>query len=253
MVSLNFSHYIAFLYLDKKASLIYHFFMIHKNSSLIELAQGLADPLRLTILQHLIGGAATVSELVAITGEAQSKVSNHLALLRKHGLVRITRQGRHMIYELGDRSVGELIESMMAIAGAVPEGVRKPPPLTKARTCYDHLAGRLGVSIFDSLTRKEAIIKPSRSENTIELGPTGPEVFSQLGIDLETIRHQRRRFAYACLDWTERQPHLGGALGAGLYTRCLEQGWIVKRPGIRIVTVTKSGKSAFRKYFHIEI
>ncbi len=240
-------------YLDKKASLIYHFCMIYKRSSLIELAQALADPLRLTILQHLIGSAATVSELMAITGEAQSKVSNHLALLRKQGLVRVTRQGRHMVYELRDRSVGELIEAMMAVAGAAPERVRKSSPLNKARTCYDHLAGRLGVSIFESLTRKEAINKPSRSENTIELGPTGPDVFSQLGIDLETLYHQRRRFAYACLDWTERRPHLGGALGAELYTRCLEQGWIVKRPGTRIVTVTKSGKSALKKYLHVEI
>jgi DNA-binding transcriptional ArsR family regulator len=208
-----------------------------------EVAQALADPLRLAVLQHLMGGPATVSEIVSVTGESQSKVSNHLALMRERRLVRASRQGRQRVYELRDASVAQLVESLTAVAGAEPTRYRESPPLARARTCYDHLAGRVGVALFDSLLSHGAIRGPQEPKASVEIGPGGEEVFDGLGIDLEEVRQERRRFAYACLDWTERRPHLGGALGAALWARFVERGWVLKKPGTREVIVTDEGKA----------
>jgi DNA-binding transcriptional ArsR family regulator len=208
-----------------------------------EVAQALADPLRLAVLGHLMGGPATVSEIVSITGESQSKVSNHLALMRERGLVRASREGRQRVYELRDASVAQLVESLTAVAGAEPARYRESPPLARARTCYDHLAGRVGVALFDSLLSRGAIGGPQEPKAAVEIGPEGEEVFGGLGIDLEESRRERRRFAYACVDWTERRPHLGGALGAALWARFVERGWVLKKPGTREVIVTDEGKA----------
>jgi DNA-binding transcriptional ArsR family regulator len=208
-----------------------------------EVAQALADPLRIAVLGHLMGGPATVSEIVSITGESQSKVSNHLALMRERGLVRASREGRQRVYELRDASVAQLVESLTAVAGAEPARYRESPPLARARTCYDHLAGRVGVALFDSLLSRGAIGGPQEPKAAVEIGPEGEEVFGGLGIDLEEVRRERRRFAYACVDWTERRPHLGGALGAALWARFVERGWVLKKPGTREVIVTDEGKA----------
>lgn len=220
-----------------------------------ELARALADPLRLAVLQHLVGGPATVSELVSVTAQAQSKMSNHLRILRDRGLVSVTREGRRQVYELRDASVGRLVESMMSVAGVVPARYEKPPPLIRARTCYDHLAGRLGVALFDSLVARGAILQPAplkRRTKTgpagaITIGPAGAQVFASLGIKVAELQREHRKFAYACVDWTERWPHLGGALGTALWGHFLERGWIVKQPGTRAVLVAAKGKRNLRK------
>src|SRR5713226_8277649 len=157
--------------------------MMDDNNQLFILAQALADPLRLVILQQLMGGPATVSELQSFTGESQSKVSNHLALLRERDLVRATRQGRQMIYTLRDASVGQLVESLSVVAGMVPTKLWKSPQLIAARTCYDHLAGRYGVALFDALLALQAIKEPVEMRGEVEPGPKGAEVFGELGLD----------------------------------------------------------------------
>ncbi|MGH7916791.1 MAG: ArsR/SmtB family transcription factor [Candidatus Binataceae bacterium] len=236
---------------------------MNTGDNLIGVAQALAEPLRLALLRHLMGGPATVSELVSTLDEPQSKVSNHLALLRDRGLVHATRQGRQIVYQLRDRTVAELIESLIAAAGPSSEITRKSPPLINARTCYDHLAGRLGVAVFEGLVAYGAIAAPAiagaagqRSRQgwlTLELGPEAGSVFGKLAIDLTAVARERRKFATACLDWTERRPHLGGALGAELYVVCLERGWVVKRPGTRVLTITGSGRGGFKKYFGVRL
>jgi DNA-binding transcriptional ArsR family regulator len=233
------------------------------KSDILGVAQALADPIRLAIVQHLIGGPATVSQMVSTLGEAQSKVSNHLALLRQSGLVNPTRQGRQIVYDLRDASVATLVESLSAVGGASQQPTRKTAPLTNARTCYDHLAGRLGVAVFDALVSCGGIVAPQLQPTAgqksqqgwlaLELGPAAQEVFSRIDIDLEEARRERRKFATACLDWTERRPHLGGALGAELYIRCVERGWVVKRRGTRVVSVTPGGRRAFRRYLGVEL
>lgn len=218
------------------------------------IAHALADPLRLTILQRLMDGAAAVSELVALTGQAQSKISNHLAVLRERGLVTVTRLGRQRLYEISDPPVAQLMESLVAIAGWSPTKLEKSPALARARTCYDHLAGRLGVAIFDALTAQGAIEKPAaRYRGPVRLGPAGPQVFGRLGIDLDEVRKERRQVATACGDWTERRPHLGGALGAALWARSVERGWVVPKPGTRIVVVTARGKKEFHGHLGLAL
>jgi DNA-binding transcriptional ArsR family regulator len=222
------------------------------SKRLVDVAQSLADPTRLAILQRLTDGPAAVSELVVLAGEAQSKVSNHLAVLRDRGLVIASRQGRQRVYEIPNPSVGQLVEALGMIAGGAPERLQKSPALAKARTCYDHLAGRLGVAIFDALLARGAIMPPVEARGPVDLGPSGPEVFGRLGIDLDEVRGERRRFATACGDWTERRPHLGGALGAALWVRSLEHGWVARKPGTRIVVLTGQGSRAFQHHLGVE-
>ena len=222
------------------------------NEILVELAQALADPLRLLLLQHLMEGPATVSELVAVTGEAQSKLSNHLAVLRDRGLVHAKRQGRQVEYTLRDASVAQLIESLSAVAGQVPQKLWKSPQLIEARTCYDHLAGRYGVAVLEALVAHSALLLPSAPHAEIQPGPRFRETFAALGIDLEAVRRERRRFALACLDWTERRPHLGGALGAALCALFIKQGWVVKQQGTRAVIVTREGQSWFQEQLGVQ-
>jgi DNA-binding transcriptional ArsR family regulator len=212
------------------------------------IAQALGDPIRFKILERLTDGPAAVSELVLLAGEAQSKVSNHLAVLRDRGLVTATRIGRQRLYEVADPSVSQLIESLAVIAGRGSERVKMSPALARARTCYDHLAGRLGVAIFDRLVARRAIEHPAdRYRGPIQLGPAGPKVFADLGLDMDEARRERRQFATACGDWSERRAHLGGALGAALWARTLERGWVVRKPGSRIIVVTGKGRRGFAK------
>lgn len=224
------------------------------TNTVTTIAQALADPVRFKILERLSDGPAAVSELVLLTGEAQSNVSNHLAVLRVRGLVNATRMGRQRVYEVSDSSVGQLIESLIVVAGRRPERVEISPALAKARTCYDHLAGRLGVAIFDALVARRAVERSAaRYRGPIGLGPAGPTVFGGLGIDLDEARRERRRFATACGDWTERRPHLGGALGAALWVSALERGWVVRKPGTRIVVVTENGRRSFGRHLGIHL
>ena len=212
----------------------------------LAITQALSDPLRLTVLHHLMGGPATVSELMVVTKAEQSRLSNHLAVLRERSLVRATRQGRQVVYELRNAAVGRLVESLAQIAGP-PQRTAKSAPIARARTCYDHLAGRLGVALFGAFIDRGALRRQGSGRGEVELGPRAEQVFGALGVDLEAVRLERRRLATACLDWTERRPHLGGALGAALWAELVMRGWIARRPGTRAVVVTAAGGRGFRR------
>jgi len=187
-----------------------------------------------------------VSELMAAVGAEQSRLSNHLALLRDRDLVRTTRQGRHVIYELHDASVARLVESLGQIGGA-PQRTVKSVPIARARTCYDHLAGRLGVAMFRALVARHAVKRPDDVPGDVDLASKAEPVFETLGVELDVVGKERRRFATACLDWTERQPHLGGALGAAVWGELTARGWIVRRPGTRAVVVTPAGTRGLKR------
>ena len=226
-----------------------------------QLAQALADPLRLTLLRHLMTGEATVAELMSISGASQSKVSNHLGLLRAQNLVDSQRQGRLMIYRIADPTVARLIEALTVLAGEPPKLSRPAATLASARTCYDHLAGSLGVAIFDALVVTDAIMPPPSIGDPAKLGPSGDvllgpsanDVFGRLGIDVEAARKSRRQFAYACRDWTERRFHLGGALGAAVYQRFTEAGWVVRGQERRQLCVTTTGRSALQQLLGLSL
>jgi DNA-binding transcriptional ArsR family regulator len=226
-----------------------------------QLAQALADPLRLTLLRHLMGGSATVAELVLATNASQSKVSNHLALLRAQNLVRAERQGRQMRYQIADPTVAQLVEALTVLAGEPPKLARPAAPLAEARTCYDHLAGSLGVALFDTLVGADALIPPPADAQPIKLGPSGEvrlgpnaeAVFGRLGLDVDSVSAQRRQFAYACRDWTERRFPLGGALGAALCRHFLDQHWVEPGSTRRQLVLTDAGRDALREQLGMTI
>lgn len=217
------------------------------------LAQALADPLRFALLQHLMAGPAAVAELAAETGASQSNVSNHLALLRAERLVHNERQGRAMIYQIRDPLVAELVETLTAVAGAGPKLPRGQAPIAVSRTCYDHLAGKLGVALFSGLVTAEAILPPESAGGQATLGPAAPEVFGRLGVDIDQARKAKRKFAHVCLDWTEREFHLGGALGAALCARFVEAGWVERQPGTRAVRLTHDGAVNLERHLKLQL
>ena len=218
----------------------------------LAITQALSDALRLTVLHHLMGGPATVSELMVVTKAEQSRLSNHLAVLRERSLVRATRQGRQVVYELRNAAVGRLVESLAQIAGP-PRRTAKSAPIARARTCYDHLAGRLGVALFGAFIDRGALRRQGSGRGEVELGPRAEQVFGALGVDLEAVRLERRRLATACLDWTERRPHLGGALGAALWAELVMRGWIARRPGTRAVVITAAGSRGLRRTVRVRL
>jgi DNA-binding transcriptional ArsR family regulator len=224
--------------------------MAGKSDALMNVLTGLADPVRLAILQHLMGGAATVSELVLVTETTQPNVSNHLNVLRKRGLVKDSRIGRQRLYELKDPLVAQLVESLGSVAGGTHIATVQDSALVRARTCYDHLAGRLGVRLFETLVKRKALRMPpplpadarAGSTHPLELGPAAEPVFAEFGVDVSDALKGKRSPGYACRDWTERRPHLGGGLGAALWARFVEEGWMQRKPGTRAVLITPKGQ-----------
>jgi DNA-binding transcriptional ArsR family regulator len=205
-------------------------------------AQALGEPTRLAILHRLMDGPAPVAELVAELGKPQSQVSNHLAVLRDAALVAFEREGRKSLYRIANASVATLIESLAALSRSGSES-RPTPALARARTCYDHLAGSLGVNLYEWLLRVRAI---RTDGDDLALGPQGRAIFGRLGVDIDRAARAKRRFLVPCLDWTEKRAHLGGSLGAELCRALVERGWIVRRPGTRGVAQTAAGKRGLR-------
>jgi DNA-binding transcriptional ArsR family regulator len=224
-------------------SCMYHVPMM-RGSDADGVARALGDPTRVRILVRLLHGPATVADLVAHTDSTQPNVSNHLAVLRDQRLVRGERTGRQVRYRLANASVAQLVEAVVAVSTTAD---RPPPesPLAEARTCYDHLAGRLGVALLEGLVREGAIASPGRG-GVVDLGPRATAVFERLGVDVAEAAKARRRFAFACLDWTERRAHLGGALGAAVASRLLDLGWVQRQEGSRALLLTGKGRRGFR-------
>ena len=204
----------------------------------VALLKELAHPLRLRVIDRLGHlGPASVSALATELGVAMPELSNHLKRLREAGLVAARRDGRHAVYSLTDREVDVLLPLLDRLtAPRAPEPSRAP-----SRTCYDHLAGPLGVKLFRDL-RESGALQPRR-DGTVALGPAAREAFAALGVDVEAVEPGRRRLAFECLDATEQEPHLAGALGAALAAALLDRDW-VERAGGREVRLTAAGRAA---------
>jgi len=235
----------------KTVAFTYHQYVMHRSRTPADAAQALADPIRFAVLVRLLEGPATVADLAAVTGASQPNVSNHLALLRDRGLVRARREGRHARYDIADPAVAQAVEALVSLSGPDTSAPRPPAPLAVARTCYDHLAGVLGVALLDGLVEAGVVSRPERSSGTIRLGPVAERTFGLLGVDAERALRARRKFAYGCPDWTERRPHLGGSLGAALCERFFEEGWIRRARGSRAVTLTADGARTLRRVLGI--
>jgi DNA-binding transcriptional ArsR family regulator len=198
------------------------------------LARELADPIRLTVLQILaMEGPHTLSQLADALGVTAPRLGNHLARLRTAGLVAVEHTGRHAVYRAAAPGLGDVLTALSRYANADPaEG--PPRANDSARTCYDHLAGRLGVAVFGTLVERGALTGDGRA-----LGPD-PAYFGELGVDLSAVDPGRRKLATACLDRTRRLPHLGGALGRSVLDAFLDAG-LVAPAGERELTVTAAG------------
>ncbi|MGP1397447.1 MAG: ArsR/SmtB family transcription factor [Inquilinaceae bacterium] len=213
-----------------------------------EVAAVIGDPARANMLTALLDGQAlTASELAVIAGVMPPTASSHLSKLVAAGLVTQVRQGRHRYFRLAHAAVAEALEALMVLSQQAAPRRRPPGPrdqaMRHARSCYRHLAGTLGVAVAEALVAKGYLEPAAR-----DFAPTqdGAAFFATLGIDLGAVRRNRRALTRPCLDWSERRPHVGGALGDALLTRFIDLDWLRRDPGSRVIHVGDSGRDSFR-------
>jgi len=217
--------------------------------SIAGIAAAIGDHARAEVLTALMADRAlTASELAAVAGVTKQTISAHLAKLLDAGLVAVESQGRHRYFRLADRDVAALLESLMGVAfraGAVRfRSSPREPALRKARICYDHLAGELGVLAYEELLRRKVLHEEA---GAIRVTAPGREWFARrLDIDVDAVAAQRRMFCRTCLDWSERRAHLAGALGAALLERIGKLGWARRVPKSRVIAFSPAGERSFR-------
>ena len=221
-------------------------------------ARLLANPARSTVLDALMAGRPLAAgELARLAGVRPSTISEHLAMLVDGGLVVVVSAGRHRYYRLAGPAVAEALESFALICPTTPvRSLRQAAgarTLRVARTCYDHLAGALGVALLDSLRDRDWLVPDTRGDGTmLAVTAVGEREFAALGVDVEECRRSRRQFARPCLDWTQRRMHLAGALGAGLATAVRERGWVTRTSVGRGLRITAAGSSGLRAVFAVD-
>ncbi|HTZ35613.1 MAG TPA: winged helix-turn-helix domain-containing protein [Stellaceae bacterium] len=213
-----------------------------------EIAALAGDPARANILTALLDGRAmTASELAYAARVTPQTASAHLAKLSEAGLITATPSGRHRYFRLASPKVAQMLESIVAVAGENRPRFRplsrQAAALRDARVCYDHLAGRLGVAIADAMAARGYLVLEDDGGRFTE---AGARFLWELGIDLRVAGKGRRHLCRACLDWTERRPHIGGAIGAALAERWLALGWLSRHKDSRAVSVTPVGEDGFR-------
>jgi DNA-binding transcriptional ArsR family regulator len=217
----------------------------HPDATVPRIAAAIGEPARARMLYCLMDGRARTSTELAVMGEVSpSTASVHLGRLKAARLVNVLVQGKHRYYSLNGESVAVALEALNVLAGQSRHPFRSPAPtrLRAARTCYDHMAGAVAVALHDRFLAMKWLTAASRGDNGCVLTGTGAKAFETLGIDVEATRTLRRRFAYGCLDWSERRPHLGGALGAALLDLALRRKWVARDLDSRVVSVTAAGR-----------
>jgi DNA-binding transcriptional ArsR family regulator len=216
----------------------------------VALLRELSDPLRLRVINRLTHtGPATVSRLAGELGVPLPQLSNHLRRLREAGLVTVERSGRHAVYALADPGLEVLLALLDRITGRFAERAPDADALP-SRTCYDHLAGRIGVGLYRALREHDAL--RDRPDGIVELGPAARDTFATLGVDIGAVQPGRRLFAFECLDATEAAPHLAGALGDALAEALVGRGWIRRDEG-REIAVTARGDRALQRALGVSL
>lgn len=219
------------------------------GTMIAEIAALAGDPARANILSALLDGRAmTATELAYAARVTPQTASAHLGKLAEAGLITATPSGRHRYFRLASPKVAQMIESIGSVAldnrPRFRPLSREAAALRDARVCYDHLAGRLGVAIADAMTTRGLIVLEDEGGH---LTDAGSRFLRDLGIDLFVAARRRRRQCRACLDWTERRPHIGGAIGAALAEHWLALGWIARAKDSRAVRLTPAGERGFRE------
>jgi DNA-binding transcriptional ArsR family regulator len=220
-----------------------------------EIAGLVGEPARATMLSALLDGRAlTATELAYAARVTPQTASTHLAKLAEAGLVAPIRDGRYRYFRLASPRVAQMLDGIMAVA--LDNRPRHRPlsrqarEMSAARICYDHLAGRLSVDLTDSLITHEYIVV---GDEAAEITQAGARFLTEFGIDLSALSSRGRRFCRLCLDWTERRPHIAGAVGAALAKRCFDLGWTERMKYSGAVIVTASGRRGFLETFGIGV
>jgi len=223
-------------------------------------AAAIGEPARARMLYSLSDGRArTGTELAAIAGVTPSTASVHLQRLKEHDLVNVVSQGKHRYYTLGSPDVAAVLEALSVVAGPSPGSGQPrgklspgtPKYLREARTCYDHIAGTLGVRLHDRFVAAGWL--EGSTDRSYAVTPAGKSALAPLEIDVDALRAERRRFAFACLDWSERRAHLGGALAAAVLDVALRRRWVSREPGSRALSVTPSGRRELARRFDVRV
>jgi len=224
-----------------------------EHSAAANIAGAIADPARARILYCLMDGhAQTSTELSVVANVSPSTTSAHLNRLKAANLVTVFVQGKHRYYSLAGSDVANLLEGLSVLAGGfrAPPASKVPSRLRTARTCYDHLAGEVGVLLHDRFKALGFLQREQRHDGKLyDLSPAGTEALQAFGIDVAATRALRRQFAYDCLDWSERRPHLGGALGAAVLKIALRRKWVIPDLDSRALSVTRKGRSEMAARF----
>lgn len=227
------------------------------NAQFAEIAALAGNPARAGMLNALMDGRAlTALELARVAGITPQTASGHLAQMTRAKLLAVAKQGRHRYHRLASPAVAQMVESIMQVAArstplrpAMVVGPRDAA-LRAARTCYDHLAGRLGVALADAMLANGHV---EIDDDSGLVTDSGAALLDRVGIDMEALanagKRSRRLLCRPCLDWSERRPHLAGTMGAALCAHCFDKGWIRRIDGTRAVAVTPKGQRVFRETF----
>jgi DNA-binding transcriptional ArsR family regulator len=215
-------------------------------------AKLISEPARAQMLIALLDGRAmTATELAHGANVSPQTASSHLSQMMAGELLALEKQGRHRYYRLASLEVATALEALMSLTSERVEVQSNTlESIHLARSCYDHVAGRVGVALADALQAKGWL---ATTEKSYEVTAGGEAAFTEFGIDLAALRKQRRHFARQCLDWTERRHHVAGALGAALMVRLLERGWLKKDLGDRVLRVTGAGYEGLERVLGVRV
>ena len=219
------------------------------KSSITLLGSMIAEPARANMLLALLSGKAlTASELALEANITAQTASSHLGKLLDAGMIKVEKQGRHKYFQLQNEDIAQLLESLLVLTNRPASSTIKTgptcPSLRKARVCYDHLAGKLAVDLFDHFQQQSLI---DVNSDAALLTEKGQEFFSQLGADILSMRNKRRPVCRACLDWSERRHHLAGALGQWVLNLILENKWAKRDMDSRAIHFTEYGYKQMMK------
>ncbi len=227
------------------------------NMAISRMAAAIGEPARARMLYCLMDGHARTSTELSVVGDVSpSTASVHLNRLMTEHLVNVQVQGKHRFYSLAGTDVAAALEGLSVLAGGVRDAFvpHTPSRLRAARTCYDHIAGSLGVSLHDRFTVLAWLSTGAMANGaSYDVTPHGAKALETLGINIDATRALRRRFACACLDWSERRPHIGGALGAALLHVALKKKWVLQDLDSRALRVTSLGKRELAARFDLQV
>jgi len=223
-------------------------------NSIASAAKLIADPARANMLLAMFDvDGLPASELARRANVSPQTASSHLSKLCDGGLLEVKKHGRHRYYKLSSPDVAEALQGLMAVAPQADAQKKENgqlEPLHFARTCYDHLAGKLDVALVDALLQQRWIRTKGQ---TFEVTPKGKKGFQSFDIDVDELQKKRRRFAWQCLNWTERRYHMSGALGAALTESLLTKKWILKDKGSQTIHLSNKGRKGLLDVFDIRL